>query len=389
MFQSVASTLAMMHAEFLGTVPAGVAVFPQWMGVPLSLIFTAGIIFAYRGYGVKGLSILMAYITALIVVQLSMKQVLHSFPYPLFLGFLHFNFTMATVCTFLKVTGESNPEADVQCPKFQKWFLRNVVPTCICQYLAITLNNVSLVYIGAGINAMIGLATPIVTALVAACFGLKIATFAWLGVMLTVGGDALITMDGFSLTLAEGSGIHLFVYGILLSAFAMATRGAKTVLQDKLMNNYGEEDQKKLSPLQSWFMQGPVLIILGMVGTIMKEGLAPWQALPSVFANPVLLLSIMGNIAFAACLNISAVYTIKLLGAPAAQIAGKMNVLVVASLSCALLGETLTLRQGASTLFIIAGAAIFEKAQKRNVKDLTGLIQSFKGEKYDAMTSAK
>merc|ERR1719421_1180208 len=104
----------------------------------------------------------------------------------------------------MKVTGEENPEAEVECPKFQKWFLRAIVPTCICQYLAIAMNNVSLVYIGAGINAMIGLATPVVTAMVAAVFGLKIAALAWCGVALTVGGDAIITMDGFSTAGAEG-----------------------------------------------------------------------------------------------------------------------------------------------------------------------------------------
>merc|ERR1719310_2479476 len=99
------------------------------------------------------------------------------------------------------------------------------------------------------------------------------------------------------------------------------------------------------------------------------------------------LLAITSNIAFAACLNISAVYTIKMLGAPAAQIAGKLNVLVVASLSCAFLGETLTLKQGASTLLIIGGATLFEKAQRNNIQDLDGLIAHMKNEasrKYDA-----
>merc|ERR1719386_646981 len=122
-----------------------------------------------------------------------------------------------------KLTGEKHPEANAQCPKFQKWFLRSIIPTCICQYLAIALNNVSLIYIGAGINAMIGLATPVVTALVAAVFGLKIAALAWMGVLLTVGGDAIITLDGFKLTVAEGSSITLFVYGVMLSVFAMCT----------------------------------------------------------------------------------------------------------------------------------------------------------------------
>lgn len=232
---------------------------------------------------------------------------------------------------------------------------------------------------------MISLATPIITALMAAMFGLKIAVLAWMGILLTVGGDAVIALDGFNVTIAEGQSVYLFLYGVSLAVFAMGTRGAKTVLQDKLMNNYGSEeaDQKKLTPLQSWLLQGPVLIALGLAGTIFKEGLAPFQAFPAAVASPLVFM-IAGNIASAACLNISAMYTIKMLGAPAAQIAGKFNVLVVASLSCAILGETLTLRQGASTLLIICGAALFEKAQAHKINDVKGLLMSFKGEKYDA-----
>jgi drug/metabolite transporter (DMT)-like permease len=234
-------------------------------------------------------------------------------------------------------------------------------------------------------NAMIGLATPVVTALVAAVFGMKIAGLAWMGVLLAVGGDAILSLDGFSVAAAEGSSISIFIYGVLLSVFAMFTRGAKTVLQDKLMNNYSnDEEHKSLTPLQSWALQGPMLIALGMLGTVVKEGLAPWQALPAAVASPALPFMI-GNVALAACLNISAVYAIKMLGAPAAQIAGKLNVLVVASLSCALLGETLTLKQGASTLLIIGGATLFEKAQKNKINDIHGLMKQLRAEKYDAV----
>merc|ERR1719316_655506 len=117
----------------------------------------------------------MAYITGLITVQLTMKQVLHSFPYPLFMSTMHFLVTVAAVQVAVKITGEKHPEVEVNCPKFRKWFLRNIVPPVICQYLSIALNNMSLLYIGAGINAMIGLATPVITALMAAIFGMKIA----------------------------------------------------------------------------------------------------------------------------------------------------------------------------------------------------------------------
>lgn len=387
MFQFLLSALAEIHAEFLGRAPPDDPVFPHWMGIPLSFVFMVGIVWAYKGHGLKGTSILMLYITGLITVQLTMKSVLQHFPYPLFISSLHFIGSLTGVYTFLAITGEEHPNVELSCPKYQKWYYKNVVPTCICQYLAISLNNVSLIYIGAGINAMIGLATPVVTALVAACFGMKIAALAWVGVLFTVGGDAVITLDGFGISVAEGQSLTYFVYGAGLSIFSMFTRGAKTVLQDKLMNNYGnDEEYKSFTPLQSVALQGPLLIILALVGSLTNEGMAPWRSLPAALMSPAACTLIV-NVLAATCLQISAAFCIKMLGAPAAQIAGKLNVLVVAALSCALLGETLTLKQGASTLLIIGGAALYEKAQRNNIQDLDGLIAHMKNEaslKYDA-----
>merc|ERR1719310_867960 len=145
---------------------------------------------------------------------------------------------------------------------------------------------------------MISLATPVVTAVVAAIFGMRIAALGWVAILLVVAGDVVVTMDGFSVTSKEGHSTSLFLYGVMLSFIAMGTRGAKTVLQDKLMNNYGAEveERPKLGPLQSWFLQGPVLICLGLVGTLVKEGAAPWIALPwnavSYATMPIMLANI-------------------------------------------------------------------------------------------------
>eukprot|EP00746_Dinoflagellata_sp_MGD_P013705 gnl/MRDRNA2_/MRDRNA2_129739_c0_seq1.p1 gnl/MRDRNA2_/MRDRNA2_129739_c0~~gnl/MRDRNA2_/MRDRNA2_129739_c0_seq1.p1 ORF type:complete len:175 (-),score=33.83 gnl/MRDRNA2_/MRDRNA2_129739_c0_seq1:8-532(-) len=170
----------------------------------------------------------------------------------------------------------------------------------------------------------------------------------------------------------------------MLSIIALIIRGAKTVLLDKLMNSYGEEE-KKLTPLGTWYFQGPLLACFGISGTLLKEGLQPWQALPTLLRGP-LLYTVFINISAAVALNVLAMYVIKMLGAPASQIAGKFNVLVVAALSCAFLGETLTLTQGGAALLILTGAAVFEKAQEKKLNSLHGLIVAFqgeiKGEKY-------
>lgn len=229
---------------------------------------------------------------------------------------------------------------------------------------------------------MISLATPVVTAIVAAVFGLKIAALAWVGICLAVGGDAFMTVSGLNVAVNDGQGAELYYLGICLSVAAMLARGCKTALQDKLMNDYGTAGEgQKLSPLALWYFQGPLLISFGIPAALLFEGFSPITNLPSILANPFLLLA---NIAGAMGVNIMGMCVIKMLGAPASQIAGKFNVLVVAALSCALLGEILTLSQGLAALLILGGAAIFEKSQEKKIQDFQGLLNAFQGEKYSA-----
>lgn len=384
MLHTLPSLLGEVYKEHGGVIPANEIVIPQWMGLPWAIFCMVGIIFAYMGHGVLKLSILMTYITTLISIQLTLKYVMNSFQYPLFLTTIHFVFSVPAAYALLKITGERFPEVDLQCPKFQRWYVRNIVPTVLSLYMSIAMNNVSLSYIGAGINGIISLGTPVFTALLAALFGMKIALFAWLGILLCIGGDAAVAASGFSVSAAEGQDKKLLICGIALSIFAMATRGLKTVLQDRLMNNYGDEEEtKKLSPLQNWVLQGPLLIAFGLTGTLMTEGFAPWKGARAFVASPVLR-PFVYSVVSAVIYNISAMYTIKMLGAPAAQIAGKLNVLVVAALSCAFFNETLTLKEAVSAFLIVTGASLYEKAQRNNIHNLEGFVAHVKGEKYGA-----
>merc|ERR1719420_2878102 len=105
------------------------------------------------------------------------------------------------------------------------------------------------------------------------------------------------------------------------------------------MNLYGGEDtEEKLSPLGTWYYQGPLLFCMGIPMSLLCEGLAPFAEFPTtlVYGAPLLLI---GNLLSAITLNILGMNVIKMLGAPAAQIAGKLHVLVVAALSAAFFGE--------------------------------------------------
>lgn len=350
----------------------------------MSFCVFVGIAWAFKGHGLSGVSALLGYIATLILVQLTMKSVLKFFPYPMFMSCAHFTFSFMAVLIYFGVTGKERPRSDIQCAKFRTWCLWSLLPPVLSGYGSIVLNNSSLLYIGPGLNGLISLATPVVTSLIAAACGLNISTFAWIGIALVLGGDALITVDSLKVSMADGSNVQLFLRGILLCVLALICRGAKTVLLDKLMNKYGseeEEEEKKLTPLQLWYFQGPLLVSLGIAGTLLREGIAPLQELPAAFAMWYVLIP---NIGSAVALNILAMYVIKMLGAPAAQIAGKFHVLVVVALSFALFGERVTIMQGVATLFILGGAFVFEKAQEKKIDDVKNLLAAFQREKDPA-----
>lgn len=379
----------MVYEEFDGNADAvgllGSAL-PVWLGLPISICVLLGIAFAYKGHGTMGLTLLTSYIMSLIVTTLTMKQIMAEFPYPLFMTTLHFVFSLMGVLACFKFTGEPYPKSDIACPTFQGWLMRSILPPAICVYVSIVLNNMSLIYIGAAINGMIGLATPVVTAMMAASFGMKVAMFAWVGILVAVGGDTIMTLSGLSTISTDAQSVHVYFLGVALSVAAMCARGAKTVLQDKMMNHYGTgEEEPKLTPLGLWYFQGPLLCSIGIPAALAFEGIGPIQALSTILANPLLLIA---NVVAAMGVNIFGMCTIKMLGAPAAQIAGKFNVLVAATLACTFMGETLTVVQGLSGLLIVGGAAIFEKAQEKKLNDVQGILAEFQGEKYDTISLA-
>merc|ERR1719160_2476618 len=101
-----------------------------------------------------------------------MKSMMSYFPYPLFVSLLHFTWSYIFTLVCMKATGEGLPESsNIFSGKFRGWYSRCVLPAGMVGYVSIAANNAGLVFIGAGLNAMISLATPVITALFSAFFG--------------------------------------------------------------------------------------------------------------------------------------------------------------------------------------------------------------------------
>merc|ERR1719262_982949 len=104
-----------------------------------------------------------------------------------------------------------------------------------------------------------------------------------------------------NVTISAGSKLELFLLGVFFSLLSVVVRSLKTVLQDKMMNKYGDEveEQKKLTPLGSWYFQGPILLCFGIAGSLLIEGLAPWNNFFIILQSPHMARLILCNCTFA------------------------------------------------------------------------------------------
>lgn len=356
---------------------------PRRYAAPSAVLLFAAIALAYRSKGSQGLAMLLSYISSVIIVQLVVKELLHHFPYPSFICAVHLQATTAyaTVAGYRACSSKLRP-TDLD---WLKWYAERFAVLAAATYASIVLNNCSLMYLEAGLSSMLGLATPVVTAWVATIFGLQLAPMAWFGIAVAVAGDAGIAMEGMKLSIGVGKHSGTVMWGLLLSFMAMLARGLKSVFADRLVNPYDGDERQSMQPLEVMFLLSPLLAVLGLLGTFLQDGTAPWLELVdlSAWAWGLLILSTMA----ATYLNTSAVYLVKMLGAPASQIASKLNILVTAVLSCALFGERLTFAYALGTVLVLAGAWIFEKAQhmmKEKNQDMEAiLLSASRARRYD------
>merc|ERR1712151_1074791 len=141
---------------------------------------------------------------------------------------------------------------------------------------------------------------------------------AWVGISIALFGDGIITVDG-----ASGDVGTAVLLGVCLALVAMFMRSAKTVLMDYIMNKYSGQAEKKirLAPLELVAACAPLNVFTGLVVSLSTEGTRPMYAILDFdsYLFGILIL----NCASAIYVNLGGMVIIKMLGAPAAQIAGK------------------------------------------------------------------
>lgn len=342
--------------------PGERGVVPRWVALSFSGLVFAGIAMAYRSHGAVGVLHMMVYISSVIGCQLTMKYVLTAFPHPLLMSFVHFSLTL---CVVLGWKWWSTPQGErSRAPSYSPyWYTTRIAPIAISLFGTVAANNASLLYIGAALNSILGILTPVITAVLAAAFGLRITFWAWVGITIALLGDAILTCDVISSLSKGGSAFWSFITGICFSFAAMGFRAFKTVLQDAVMNSTYkfDEEEPKVDPAELWALQGPMVVFLALICTVTWDGLGPMLALLEL---DWAVLGMVGlSCICAVYVNIGGMHMIKMLGAPASQIAGKLNILVTTALASAFMGERLTTFEICGASVILLGATIFERSQ--------------------------
>eukprot|EP00435_Cladocopium_sp_Y103_P008479 s1367_g2.t1 len=211
-------------------------VLPHWLALTFSALIIGGLAYAYRGHGIKGVVAICAQVLAITFVQLSTKLVQQNgFAYPSFIALVHFS-SVWLVTHFLALreadwtlylSDKENRWPSPGRPGFGRfsnlwvgkpfsmfgvfttyyrfrvkhainqgigqpqealckdatWYAKRILPIAVLQTANVVMNTTSLKYIGAGFNSIIGILTPVMTALVSAALGRSFASMAWLGIV--------------------------------------------------------------------------------------------------------------------------------------------------------------------------------------------------------------
>jgi drug/metabolite transporter (DMT)-like permease len=308
------------------------------------------------------------FVTSLVSTQLLVKELSSQkfgFNFPAWLASAHFLTVWLCCCAYWGWLGDWSkllPGSIGSSKRYRKF----VVPIAASLPLSVIFNNTALVYLGAGLVAIVSTLSPLTTALLSRLMGRTIASKAWLGVLTAFTGAMMIAWGKLGGHFATAD----VVAGLIFGLGAVVFRSVKVVLQDMLLTPaaYGAAEKKSLvtngdeepiGPMHVWSLQCPPAILVSVVYAGCTENVVElWARL-----SPAVVAMVLLSCASAAALNILGMYTIKSLGGSSMQIVGKLNVIVVVAFSVAFLQETIQGKVMLGTCLVLAGVAIFEYFQ--------------------------
>jgi len=333
------------------------------------------------------------YVASLVAIALTMRELSRPpllYRFPAFVTLLHYLCTWAfCLCYWLlnRQPEKCNPRSIGP----MRRIVVSIVPIALALPISISLNNKALVFIGAGLVAIVGTLSPVCTAVLSRIFGRRLSVISWLGVAVAFGGAFWLGLTELQIILHRETSIdaHAKIKGMLLALGAVAFRSVRVVFQDCLLSpmaygggkpaegksgsalsspedsvgslskgtaELGPDEDKPLSGLHLLAVQSPAVICVAAVFAFATERVS--LAVSSITA-PVAEMLVVTCIV-AVLLNVLSACVLKDLGSTSMQIIGKLNTIVTTAVSMAFFHESLPVAVLLGCGVVLVGVAIFE-----------------------------
>jgi len=241
--------------------------------------------------------------------------------------------------------------------------------------VSVVFNNKAMVFVGAGLVAIIGTLSPVATALLSRLFGRKLAYLSWLGVVVAFLGGVVISLgearEATTVGAASGTSHGDIVAGLAFAFLAVAGRALKIVVMDILLAPLAYQHAEIEEPLHIWHVFAlvyPLGTLASLIFAMCTESASEAWAQLNTERIWVILLTVVS----AMLLNMMGGIVLRDLGASFQQIIGKLNTLCIAAYSVAFLGERLPPVAILGSVCVLSGVALYEAGERSHQQQHDG-----------------
>mmetsp|Transcript_19729 Transcript_19729/g.54261 ORF Transcript_19729/g.54261 Transcript_19729/m.54261 type:complete len:414 (+) Transcript_19729:102-1343(+) len=316
----------------------------------LMLVTFAGTTWVFWPLGVTVIARILLYLFSLSTMKIVVKVAFeYKFTFPRMLSAMHMLFSTVVGFTIMCFTS-----ASVRRPTIRELCCQ-LLPLSIAFAWSLGASNQALVLVSAAFAEMIGATTPITS--VALMMMLRMP----FDLTLLIPVAIVIVGSGIAIT----GEVNFSAVGMLLCLGSNFGRSIKSVLQQRLMSGASNDAYDPVA-LLSW--QCLLATFALFTWSSLSEGLAPYEQLCNAQNKLHLAIVIGVTCVNAVVLNLFAVYVVKDLGAVGNQVAGQVKSALMLAGAVAILHESITPRQIVGFIFVLAGAYMFARVEKGQLK---------------------
>mmetsp|Transcript_90383 Transcript_90383/g.264463 ORF Transcript_90383/g.264463 Transcript_90383/m.264463 type:complete len:376 (-) Transcript_90383:125-1252(-) len=306
------------------------------------------------------------YVASLVAIALVMRALTRPpllYRFPGCITLLHYLCTWLVCILYWLARGEPQRLSPTSVGTVRRYLAR-MVPIALALPISIALNNKALVYIGAGLAAIVGTLSPVCTAILSRFFGRRLSTISWFGVMVAFGGAFWAGWTELRVIIHKESQFNTqnMSQGLAFALGALAMRSVRVVMQDSLLSPLAyavsrmEKAEPAISGLHLLAAQSPLVVVVALCFALLTERFA--DAIRTITAPIAVLLAV--TCAIAVLLNVLGACVLKELGSTSMQIIGKLNSIVTTAVSMAFFSERLPMPVLFGSGVVLLGVAIFE-----------------------------